>query len=122
VGVVTGISPGTIDELRRRLEDERAGLLGQITGVDDAVDQPTATSGHGETEHVQLAVDRALATSLDRSLRTALESVAYALARIDDGSYGACAECSVPIPTERLMAVPWTSRCVRCQTRFERRG
>ena len=119
--VVTGISSDSIEELRRRLEDERAGLLGQIAGGQGAVDQPTATSGHGETEHVQLAVDRSLATTLDRSLRTALESVAYALARIDDGSYGACAECSVPIPTERLMAVPWTARCVRCQTRLERR-
>lgn len=43
-------------------------------------------------------------------------------ARIDDGSYGICADCGVDIPPARLRVQPLALRCVVCQSRAERRG
>jgi DnaK suppressor protein len=41
--------------------------------------------------------------------------VTAALRRIHDGSFGACIECELAISSKRLAAVPWASRCIKCQ-------
>lgn len=38
-----------------------------------------------------------------------------ALARIADGTYGICVDCGGRIPDERLMVIPYASRCTPCQ-------
>lgn len=48
------------------------------------------------------------------------EAARRALARLQAGDYGRCVECGVVIGRQRLAAVPWTERCVGCQTHFER--
>jgi RNA polymerase-binding transcription factor DksA len=40
--------------------------------------------------------------------------VARALAKLDDGTYGLCDRCGLPIPDERLDARPWSVLCVPC--------
>jgi DnaK suppressor protein len=121
VPTTLSLPPIVIERIRNRLEDERAELVDRLAGARRAVSGTTATSGHGETEHVQLEAERALATVLDAATRTALEDLVFALARLDDGSYGVCAACGLPIPLERLEAVPTTRRCVPCQEHRERR-
>ena len=44
-----------------------------------------------------------------------LELVDAALARLDAGTYGACASCGRPIAPERLEAIPWAAHCIDCQ-------
>ena len=46
--------------------------------------------------------------------------VVAALARITDGTYGACIDCGDEIGVKRLDAYPTAKRCIRCQTHFER--
>lgn len=48
-----------------------------------------------------------------------LRSIKEALDRINEGTYGICAECEKPISPKRLQAVPWAKYCVACQ---EQRG
>jgi DnaK suppressor protein len=43
-----------------------------------------------------------------------------ALRRIDDGRYGACTDCGIDIPVERLQSQPLALRCVICQGRREK--
>jgi len=43
-----------------------------------------------------------------------------ALNRIQDGSYGTCADCGRPIPEGRLEARPEAARCVACQSKRDR--
>ena len=38
----------------------------------------------------------------------------FALSRIDDADFGACARCEQPIPVGRLMLVPHSRFCARC--------
>jgi len=51
---------------------------------------------------------------------TELANVEQALARLDEGSYGECADCGNPIPYARLVAYPAAKRCVACQEKIER--
>jgi DnaK suppressor protein len=44
-----------------------------------------------------------------------------ALKRIEDGTYGICANCGKPIGEERLAAIPWATHCIDCK-RLEERG
>lgn len=50
-----------------------------------------------------------------------LQLVTEALERIRSGTYGVCRSCAELIPDERLLAVPWTRYCVRCQQRSEKK-
>jgi DnaK suppressor protein len=44
-----------------------------------------------------------------------LALVDAALARLDDGSFGACLRCGKPIGPDRLEALPWAEHCIDCQ-------
>jgi DnaK suppressor protein len=47
-------------------------------------------------------------------LKSTIEQVDAALARIEAGSYGACTACGKPIPEERLELRPFSATCVAC--------
>jgi RNA polymerase-binding transcription factor DksA len=51
-----------------------------------------------------------------------LRELNSACARMAAGDYGACADCGVDIPRERLEAYPVAIRCTPCQARAERRA
>jgi len=40
---------------------------------------------------------------------------------IQEGDGGICIDCDEPIPEARRRAVPGATRCISCQTEFERR-
>ena len=66
-------------------------------------------------DEIQYATERDLAicsADLDSNL---LREVSAALRRVHDGSFGVCVECKLEISPKRLAAVPWASRCIRCQ-------
>jgi DnaK suppressor protein len=89
------------DELRKRIEHQRAGISG----------------GHDPDDEAALAVwsvERELAmANLDRDTR-ALSEIDVALCSIDNGSYGICARCQQAIGDARLHALPWTRLCLEC--------
>jgi len=43
-----------------------------------------------------------------------------ALRRLQEGDYGMCEACGLPIPERRLVAMPEAALCVPCQERRER--
>jgi DnaK suppressor protein len=49
-----------------------------------------------------------------------LEKITKALAKIDDGTFGTCEECSEEISVKRLEARPETTLCIRCKEDQER--
>lgn len=51
-----------------------------------------------------------------------LAQVRAALRRLDAGEYGLCQSCGEPIELGRLQALPYASRCMRCQSASEQAG
>lgn len=79
----------------------------KIDSVPDPLDQLIASA------------DREVAVSQLQGSSRVLRDVLAAIRRIEDGSYGICAQCETPIPEKRLAALPWAAMCVHCQTHEE---
>jgi RNA polymerase-binding transcription factor DksA len=97
-----------LDQLRGQLADALDEQRRQLAQNDELFDT-IAGGGDDETGH-----DRELARAAAERARDAIGDVEAALARLHDGSYGACGSCSRPIPFERLEAIPQARHCVAC--------
>ena len=69
----------------------------------------------------ELATDEAVYVMSGKGHSRAVEAL-DALRRIQEGTYGICADCGKRIPAARLQAKPEATRCVACQTEYERRS
>ena len=68
-----------------------------------------------EMDQIQRGGDRVLALeSMTRKWQTR-SLVLEALKRIENDTYGVCAECEEEISPKRLKALPWAKYCIRCQ-------
>ncbi|HEV3479376.1 MAG TPA: TraR/DksA C4-type zinc finger protein [Gaiellaceae bacterium] len=94
-------------ENRGSLEDETGEL---VSGSADQHLADTATE----------TVDREIDYTLEASDGRLLAAIDGALARIEDGTYGACVNCGAQIPPERLEAMPWATLCIECKRKEER--
>lgn len=68
-----------------------------------------------EIEEAQHEIMREIAIARLSSASSVRRSVAAALLRIQDGTFGTCVHCDSEIGRRRLEAVPWTLLCIRCQ-------
>ncbi|MFF2361360.1 TraR/DksA family transcriptional regulator [Streptomyces sp. NPDC058122] len=89
----------TAHEALQRLEHERSSRLSQLRAMDEVAPggQEQAVAAQKET------------------VKRVLAEVEAAFARVQDGSYGVCGNCSEAIPVERLEILPHTPFCVPCQ-------
>lgn len=56
---------------------------------------------------------------MDRQIHE-IRNIEEAMERIADGSYGLCAVCDKEIKYERLLAYPTATRCIECQSQYEK--
>jgi DnaK suppressor protein len=111
------------DRFRTALLDERS----RVTSAIDYLHRETQGSLEDETEEILGTADNhlgdAASGTLDREIDYTLEGhseqvlaeIDTALTRIEDGTFGTCANCGKDIPEERLEARPWASLCIDCQ-------
>lgn len=105
---------------RARLLAQRAETLDEIVALrhelDDVIGSATSTTGDDEhdPEGATIGFERAQAQAMLDAANDRLSAVDSALARVDDGSYGACTMCGKPIGAERLEARPTAERCIDC--------
>lgn len=117
----------TLQELKRRLDEERARLEAQIDEL-NAVGRELQSEATGENAYRDHMADQGSATfereldmTLEENHREMLEDVIAALARVESGTYGCCAQCGADIPVERMEAVPTASLCITCKSADEQR-
>ena len=67
-----------------------------------------------DPEGVTLSSEWSRLTGLAEAAASELRQVDDALARMDAGTYGLCANCGAPIPAGRLEARPFAEYCVAC--------
>ena len=101
-----------LHSLRDRLLDSRAALLAEAA---DPLEQPGMDMADSATD----SFDHDLALGLLSYEQDALSEIEAALQRILDGTYGLCEETSLPIPADRLEAIPWTRFTKEAEERFE---
>ncbi len=88
--------------------------------------QYQSTSERFSDDQVQDPGDQALTSTME-SLRSSLQDtridelnrIVKALKMIEEGTYGICADCELPISEKRLKLYPDATRCLACQEAFE---
>jgi RNA polymerase-binding transcription factor DksA len=65
--------------------------------------------------------DPVMVRNLHANMRDQLKQINEALAQIEEGKYGICANCLTSIAADRLLARPYSTLCADCQDRLERR-
>lgn len=95
---------------RLALEEQWRAQVDEVTRLSVAMHSAGDAVGDGtRTEAVELTA------RLVSAARQQLEDTEAALRRLDDGSYGLCAECGQPIAPARLEALPSARHCLPCQ-------
>ena len=106
--------------LRQRLEKQRDEILSMYK-QDLRAGQESADDGTEDiVDRANNAYNRELMFSLSDSERNTLLQIENALRRMDEGTYGRCANCGQNIAIARLEALPWARFCVDCQELAER--
>lgn len=108
-----------LEQYRKKLEAKRDELLKIIARTEEE------GRAADEESNVDLA-DKAANSYTKEFLfgqthhdRRILQLVKEALERIEEDSYGLCANCEEEIQQKRLEAVPWARHCISCQEKQE---
>lgn len=121
---MTNFTKGELERLRQTMLERQRILTDEVKakrGSAASEDNVEATGGVGDGGDESVA---RMITDLDlqeagRDLDE-LRDIGAALGRMDDGSYGLCAECGGAIDPRRLDAQPAALRCLKCQTQHEK--
>jgi DnaK suppressor protein len=92
------------DEIRRSMSAQKAAQV--VSRLDVPSDEGDLSQQHHEE---WIFLNR---NTIDMKL---LREISGALRRMEQETYGICAECEEPISAKRLDAVPWARYCIVCQ-------
>lgn len=104
----------TLLTVLRREASERAATID--AALAQLVDDRTTQSDDDEhdPEGVPLSAEWSRLSGVLDGARAELQQVDDALARMDAGTYGVCADCGTRIPIARLRVRPFAELCVPC--------
>jgi RNA polymerase-binding transcription factor len=109
-----------LDDLRQRLETERAELQEQLTTIEETSFANSQSDISGEVSFDEENADAGTFTfererdlSIENNVRDLMGKIDRALARMDEGVYGICARCGKPIEKARLKALPYADLCIK---------
>ncbi len=109
-----------LEKYRRLLEAKKNELSADLAKTRDAEEETTEESTQDIADKAVSSYTREFLYSLSDGDRTTLLQIDQALARIEEGTFGACSNCGLPMAEKRLNAVPWTPYCVDCQELAEK--
>ena len=104
--------------LRGMLEDRRREIQDKLRSLREALPEEAAIVRDAEEQSVNDFV-RDVDFALMQMKSQTLLKIDEALHRLEQGSYGRCAECEDEIPEARLKALPFATRCRQCQEQYE---
>jgi len=106
-------------KIREVLEADRAHLVHQLDelGAGESGDlRPDLDFGDSFADAGSVTAERTEVIGLVDSIKSQLDDVDVALARLESGTYGICARCGSEISVARLEARPSSVLCVNCKS------
>jgi len=96
-----------------KLIQRRREILGNIDTLDD-VSQSLGDPGAEYETKAQHETSYQNLQQLDTQYRNEVQLIDRALNKIQLGEFGNCELCGQKISSQRLEAIPWTDRCIKC--------
>ena len=106
--------------LKRMLEERRQEIQQKLKSLRETIPVEAGSVRDAEEQSVDdfvQEVDFALMEMKSETLR----KIDEAIQRLEDGTYGVCAECGREITEARLVALPFATLCRSCQEHRESR-
>jgi RNA polymerase-binding transcription factor len=104
--------------LKTMLEDRRREIQDKLRSLREALPEEMAQVRDNEEQSVNDFV-RDVDFALMQMKSDTLVGIDEALHRLEEGTYGLCADCESEIPEARLKALPFATRCRQCQEQVE---
>lgn len=112
-----------VDKMKTRLEEMKADILRQLVAEDEEF---RSMAGSSDTKDlVDVAsndIDKKLLSALSAQELKKLRLIESALSRIENNKYGICLKSGLPIPQERLEAIPYALYRVEYQNELDRKS
>ena len=103
------------EEARQALLAKQCDIQARMAALTAPPDSTGGISfGKRVGDGTSIAVERITQVAAQEQLLRQSEEVERALAKIDEGTYGACDTCGALIPEGRLEIHPWAVLCVPC--------
>lgn len=99
------------DGVKKALEAQLEELLQRAAGIEDSLSTPG--SSDWEENAVESEDDEVLA-GVGSLTKAEIVEIRLALNLIETGKYGKCTACGAEISKERLAAMPYATKCIRC--------
>ncbi|MEX2182162.1 MAG: TraR/DksA C4-type zinc finger protein [Gemmatimonadaceae bacterium] len=109
------LTPSQLAELRAELETE-LGRLRRSMRISEATAGPVALdqTAVGRLSRMDAIQSQAMQKGLHERELGRLGALESAVRRLDDGTFGFCDGCGVPIPFGRLLVMPEARHCTAC--------
>jgi DnaK suppressor protein len=98
-------------ELREQLEQQKAELTERVDKIKKDI---TGGLEADSKEQATQLENREVLDALAIEATEELVLIKAALINMDNGTYGACAECGEDIASDRLKARPYSAKCIDC--------
>jgi DnaK suppressor protein len=96
---------------RANLEAERRRLLEELG---EPIEGPGQMTYGSQAAAASQVFEQQRDLALRERSKAELTRVDAALRKLDEGTYGICETCGLPIAAERLEAIPWAPTCIDC--------
>lgn len=100
-----------LSSLRAALQTQLEELLRRAAEIEEDLSSPG--NSDWEENAAESQDDEVLAGVGDLT-KNEINEIRLALNRIDTGRYGQCTACGNAISKERLTAIPYATKCIRC--------
>lgn len=118
-----GLRSSFLENLKTR-KQELEEALKRLTGSEKEYKEMLSAENFIELmDRAEWEMSNQIKFSLLEKKNEELEKIKHLMSRIlEDEEFGFCEDCGKRIPEERLLIVPETTRCVRCQSQTETRN
>ena len=111
-----------IEQFKRKLESQREEAFRLLHSVKDESRSIDSNVPQDSGDQSINTISKEFLFQQGSQRRGMVRRIEAALSRIEEGTFGVCAECSEDISIRRLEALPWTDSCIQCQEQREKMG
>jgi DnaK suppressor protein len=104
----------TRQEIESRILDELADTEQKILDLEAATQPISPDKGLGRLTRMDAMQDKAVKEAALNQSRETLHHLEMALTKINEPTFGTCIGCQQPIPIERLVLLPQSTKCAPC--------
>ncbi|GAB5498995.1 MAG: TraR/DksA family transcriptional regulator [Pseudohongiellaceae bacterium] len=103
-----------LEQIKKDLTSRKAELESRLERTHKHIFHKDAPVSANFSEQIKETENDQLVMALEADAIEELKQISRALQRIADDEYLECARCGNDIGAERLAAIPYTDRCIKC--------